>query len=492
MSFLDRFRRKEKVVEEAVVEKTVEEVRERPRGLIASATESSQAALSALLAGATQWERTDAQLRTAATLPLISGIVRTILREVESYTLVVREKDPSDDDRPKKMLEQTLLYPNETDRTARVALEGAMRDWLILGRTPVQLLRAKGGQAPQAARDFLAGKISEDDFAERLTKAVKMPGPVLGYIFHAPEHIEPNVTNAGVYRKPAFYDISQMGPYAKYLTSAQKRKLKPYTKNQMALIQYTGETHPDKRLRSSSPVNDSYILVDIMFCMLVKLREKLNKPQMDKLVSFMIPKEAKQLQPDQIDNIVAALREDLGYGRLPILQGVLARVQEIGMGESFGVLWGIIQQIEVYAWQIFGASAIAMMRMEGQGRQAANIQQEVAKKQAVGKMLRVIEEDFIAATIINDPYSPYGGLTTEWVDKSMIPTRAEKMRDLWGPLMKDGGLPIWPVLEADFPEVTAMLTAAGVDPRGLQAPAIVAAMLKMGLGPAAPTEGEEE
>jgi len=221
---------------------------------------------------------------------LVAGIIRTILREVESYTLVVREKDPSDDDRPKKMLEQTLLYPNETDRTARVALEGAMRDWLILGRSPVQLLRTRRGQTFQLARDFLDGKISEDEFAEKLTKAVRTPGPILGYVFHAPEHIEPNVTDSGIYKKPAFYDIAQYGQYAKYLSNVQKRKLKSYTKDQMALIQYTGETHPDRRLKSSSPTNDAYILIDIMFAMLVLLRDKLNKPQMDKLVSFAIQK----------------------------------------------------------------------------------------------------------------------------------------------------------------------------------------------------------
>ena len=37
-----------------------------------------------------------------------------------------------------------------------------------------------------------------------------------------------------------------------------------------------------------------------------------------------------------------------------------------------------------------------------------------------------------------------------------------------------------------------MLAAAGVDPKGLQAPAIVAAMLKMGLLGGAPVEVAEE
>ncbi len=484
MSFWDRFRRKTEEVEK---QKPIEEVREKPRGLVASVTQSSQAALSALLAGATQ-DHTDAELRTAATLPLVAGIIRTIVRECESYTLVVREKDPTDDDKPKLLLEQTLLYPNEVDRTERIAFESTKRDLLILGRSPVQLLRAKGGQASKVAQDFLDGKIGEDEFAERLTKAVKKPGPILGYIFHAPEHIEPNVTDAGVYKKPAFYDISQYGPYAKYLTSTQKRKLKPYTKDQMALIQYTGQTHPDRRLRSSSCVNDSYILVDIMFAMLVLLRDKLNKPQMDKLVSFILPKEAKQLQPAQIDNIVAALREDLGYGRLPVLQGVLARVSEIGMGDSFQTLWAIIQQIEIYTWQIFGAGGVQMLRMEGQGRQAASQQIEASKKQGVAKMLRVLKEDFITTTIINDIYSPYKGLTVEWVDTSAIPTRADRMRDLWVPLMERGGLPVWPVLDADFPEIVAQLRAEGIDPKDLLSPTVMVAMLKQGLGPATSTE----
>lgn len=494
MSFLDRFRRKEKVAEEAVVEKqetAIEEVKEKPRGGIVSVSESSRSALAALLGGATT-EHTDAELRTAATLPLIAGIIRTIVRETESYTLVVREKDPSDDDLPKKMLEQTLLYPNEIDRTARVALEGCMRDFLVLGRSPVQLLRANRGQAYQVARDFLGGKIEEDEYIRRMTKAITTPGPILGYVFHAPEQIEPNVTRSGVYKNPAFYDVSSYGEYAKFLTDSQKRNLKSYSKNQMALIQYTGETHPDYRLKSRSPTNDAYILVDIMFAMLILLRDKLNKPQMDKLVSFAIPKDAKQLTPTAMDNIVSALREDLGYGRLPVLQGVLARVSEIGMGDSFEVLWGIIQQIEIYTWQIFGAGGVQMLRMEGQGRQAANIQKEVAQKQAVGKVLRVLEEDFITATIIQDPYSPYQGLAVEWVDKSTIPTRADRMAKLWVPLMQRGGLPISSVLRLDFPEVIAQLEADGIDPRELRSPEVMSAMLRAGLVEPEISEDDEE
>ena len=138
-----------------------------------------------------------------------------------------------------------------------------------------------------------------------------------------------------------------------------------------------------------------------------------------------------------------------------------------------------------------------MIRMEGQGRQAASQQIEASRRQAVGKMLRIIEEDFIAATILQDPYSPYGGLTTEWVDGSVAPaTRAERMENLWIPLMKEGGLPIEPVLRMDFPEVVAQLEAEGIDPKDLLSPAIMVAMLKQGRGPATPTEeiveGEEE
>lgn len=488
---LSRFRRAPVPEPVEKQKKTMEDVREHPKGTILDVQDLSYTRLLNAVS-VMQRERTPTELRAAAKLPLIAGIIDTIIREVTSHTLVVREKDPTDDDAPKKMLEATLKRPNETDRTLRVALGGMMRNWMILGKSPVQLLRSRRGQSYQVFRQYTLGGIGADDIVAEVRKARARTGPILGFIAHDPARIRPNAREDGTLKSPAFYDVGDLGEMASFMPAYRFKKMPSWQKHQMALLLYTGTTETGKRLSPPSPTQESYPLIDIFYNMLVMVHDKLQKPQMDKLVSFITPKDAQKLTEEQEKAIVEAMREDLGLGRLPILSGVLARVDEIGVDKIFAMLWGMLKDIELIAWQIFGAGGVQMLRMEGQGRQAATQQVEVAKKQAVGNMLRIIKEDFIETEIIEDPYSPYGGLLVDWVDESAIPSREERFKNIWMPWM-ERGLPAWvPMYIGDWPEVLATLEAEGIDPKELISPQVAAAMARAGLAGVPEEEALEE
>lgn len=472
---------------EPIVEKQ-EAAREEPTGRILNVQDNVRGQLVALMGKLKRDDYTIDELRKAARCPLVADIVNTIMREVLSYALEVKEKDPADDDRPKVMLEKTLRNPNDMDRTFRISTSGMMRDWLVIGRCYVELLRAKRGQAARVATAYKRGEIGPDEFSKQVVGAAKEPGPILGWIAHDPDNIRANVTSRGVWKDPAFYDVTSLGPFAQSVPISRLATAPSFDLTKMVMIQYTGTTETETRLTPPSPTSEAYPLIDILYAMLVLLRNKLDKPQMDKLVSFIVPESAQQITSAQMDTLVTSMREDLAQGTLPVLPYVQALVSEIGMGDSFTALWTILSEIQVIAWGIFGAGGVQMLRMEGQGRQAAGQQMEAARKQAVGNMLRIIADDFVRTTIIEDKYSPYGGLAVTWVDRSETPSRATELEREYMLLM-DQGLPLWVVLKENYPELVAQLEAAEIDPKSLYPPQLAAAWLKM--KGEFPTEGME-
>jgi len=146
----------------------------------------------------------------------------------------------------------------------------------------------------------------------------------------------------------------------------------------------------------------------------------------------------------------------------------------------------ILKEFKQIAWQVFGVGWVQMGEMVGQGRQMGQQQMDAAEKQAVGQMLNIIRKDFLENEIIDDPWSPYGGLIAKWVDVSAIPTRAERMEGEWVPMMRRGGLPLGAVIESDYPELRAILEERGIDIWALQPPELEAAMIRAGF-----VEGEE-
>ena len=78
-----------------------------------------------------------------------------------------------------------------------------------------------------------------------------------------------------------------------------------------------------------------------------------------------------------------------------------------------------------------------------------------------------------------------------WVDKSSIPSRAEKMSAELMPLMEQG-LPLWVALESEYPEILALLKAGDVDPKELLPPQVMTAMIKAGLLGGTPVEEDGE
>lgn len=459
-------------------EPVVEKAREEPRGRIVDvAGPDVRGSLLAMISRFKRADYTEDELRKAARLPPIAAVIRTITREFSTYTMVVDEKDPADDDAPKRMLEGTLRSPNELERTWRVASDAIMRDLLIIGKTYVRLLRAEQGQVGKVAAAYLAGKIDEKQFKKQVVAAKEEPGAILGFQAHDPVTIRPNLTESGVWKDPAFYDVTALGPFAQTASPTTLAKCPSFTTDQMYMIMYTGTTEVERRLDPPSPTSEAYPLIDILYTMLVFLKNKLDRPQMSKLLSFVVPSDAKQMTDTQITNLVTDLREDLASGTLPVLPFVQAMVHDIG-GEDSDSMWKVFQEIAIIAWQIFGAGGVQMLRMEGQGRQAATQQMEAAKHQAVGNMLAIFAEDFVTTGIIADRYSPYGGLQVKWVDRAQILTPVQKLESEHVPLM-ELGYPLGAVLKEDYPEKVAILEAAGIDPWTLYIPQIAAAWLKI-------------
>jgi hypothetical protein len=428
------------------------------------------------------------ELRQAVQYPMIGAIINSIVREVESHQLIIDEKEKGDDDAPLNQLRQVLKRPNNYDRNLRIFLDGFMRELLTVGWVNVEKLRDVGGQAGRVAKEYLEGKIDERAFLERAPIAKQRPGQILGWIARDAAEIWMDGLNG-------FYNVGDIST-ATALTPAQKAKLTYWRfPEDMIRIFWGGTTETEHRLTPIGPTAVCYPIIDILYNVLVVLRERVTTPTLGKLVSFIVPKDAVGLRAEQFNDLVEAFREDVASGSLPVLSGVRAFVDEIGAGmEAEQLILTILGEFKQIAWAIYGVGWVQMGELSGQGRQLGKQQMEAAEKQAVGHMLNIIREDFLENEIIDDPWSPYGELTAKWVDVSAIPTRAERMEKEWVPMMRRGGLPLGAIIESDYPEMKAILEAQGIDIWALQPPELEAAMIRAGFieGEEVPEEEREE
>jgi len=393
---------------------------------------------------------------------------------------VIGEKEKSDDDESLDQLRQVVKRPNNYDRNLRVFLDSFCRELLTVGWVNVEKLRETKEQARKAAEAFLNEEIDKDTFLRQITTPQKQPGQIRGWIARDAAEIWMDGLNG-------FYDVGDISTITT-LTPTQKAKLTYWRfPEDMVRIFWGGTTETEYRLTPTGPTSQCYPIIDILYNVLVVLRERVSTPTMGKLVSFIVPKDAVGLRAEQFNDLVESMREDVASGTLPVLQGVRAFVDEIGAGvEAEQLVLMILKEFKQVAWQIFGVGWVQIGELSGQGRQLGNVQMDAAKKQAVGHLLNIIQTDLIENEIIDDPWSPYGGLTAKWIDVSAIPTRAEKMEKEWVPMMRRGGLPLGAIIESDYPELKAVLEEQGIDPWALQPPELEAAMIRAGF-----VEGEE-
>jgi len=488
MRFIDRLKNlfgQTTVIEKAEPVAEVGPIPEQPvpKGAILETQDFMHARLLSLMEMARR-DYTITDLRKAAKYPMIAGIINTIIREVESQELTISEKKPEEDDALKIQFGRVMQFPNKYDRTWRVWIDSFLGDIFTVGRSYTELLRAKGGQSGKVAKAFLEGYLSADGFVEELTKAAKQPGPILGFICRDPAAIWQDGVNG-------FYECGNITPESMpYLSQEKRQGLTFWSSDEMVMTPFRGTTETDKRLTPPGPTAQSYPIIDILFAVLVRMRDKVDNPAMDKLISFITPSGTRGMTAEQYNDLVEAMREDIAAGTLPVLQGVRAFVDDIGMSTNFeGMLFRILEEYQLIAWQIFGAGLVQMGKMEGQGRQMGAQQMKAAEKQAVGHALQIIRDGFVEAVLINDKWSPYSGLTSKWIDATAIPTRAMMMETEWAPLMKIGGVPPGAIVELAYPEVKAILESWGVDIKTLKPPELLAAMLKAGM--VAPAEEEE-
>lgn len=453
---------------------------EKPRGDVIQVTGPDVRSRLLKMMNLARRDYTVAELRRAAKFPMISAIINTIVREVSSHKLVIEDKEAGESE-AKTQLERVLAKPNKYDRGLRIFFDTFMRDLLIVGWANVEALRDKRGQArieASEAQQFLERKMSPSDFARWIKKARKKPGAILGFICRDAGRIWMDALKG-------FYDVGDVDLLPTTLTPARKKKLTFWPPEKMARFFFAGTTETDKRLMPLGPTAQAYPIIDILYAVLVLLRERVDTPGWGKLVSFYAGKEAQGIHQDQFNTLVEALREDISSGTLPVVRApIRAFVDDIGAGlEAEKLMLLIMDEYELIMWQIFGAGLVQMGRMEGQGRQMGAQQMEAAEKQAIGHMRQILRDDFVEGFVIQDPWSLYQNLTSRWVDTTAIPSPMEMFTTVWLPLIKEAGLPIAAVLEF-FPEMLAVLQDLDIDPKELQNPAIVAAMIKAAAAPA--------
>jgi len=107
-------------------------------------------------------------------------------------------------------------------------------------------------------------------------------------------------------------------------------------------------------------------------------------------------------------------------------------------------------------------------------------------------MLNILMQDFFVAGVLNDPWSPYAGLTARWVDTTAIPTRMTQFQQEWRQMVTELGVPPGVIIQLAYPEVEAILTEWGVDIKELKNPEVFEALLKAGLFGGIPTDQQEE
>jgi hypothetical protein len=297
-----------------------------PRGAVLSTQDFTRARLLSLMEMSKR-EYTVEELRRAAKYPMIAGIINTIVREVESHELAVLEKEPEDDDAAKIQFERMMKYPNKYDKTFRVWIDTFLGDLLTLGRSYVELLRDKGqtGKKAMLAQNFLDRKISAGVFVSELEKAAKEPGPILGFMCRDPAVLWQD----GV---KGFYECgANLRNAMPYLSKEKRKGMTFWSPNEMTMIPFRGTTELEKRLTPEGPTAQAYPIIDILFAVLVRMRDKVDNPAMDKLISFMVPSGTRGLTAEQYGDLVETMREDIASGTLPVLQGVRAFVDDIGM-----------------------------------------------------------------------------------------------------------------------------------------------------------------
>lgn len=381
----------------------------KPRGMVFVAPRTP---------GLTRYLRTarrkysDADLRAAAKLPFVQGVLQTVIREALSSEWDILELKPEEPNEPKVRLRKLLAnpFPGETWRSSTYRY---LDNLLTIGRFDTEKLRARGGQAANTLMQLERGEITERD-AEKLVKAARIRrGPIVGLAYYDPTTIWANRGADGLYKSPAFVQVGELGGLASF-----GLKIRPdmaqWDEPDFIEMLFAPAVEAKEYGRGIGPVEMAMPLIELLWSYLYFSKDRIENPTIDKLISFYVTSDMQPLGTGQTGVIVETMREDVRAGRMPVLEGVQAKVDDLTGALREAELLPLIQEFELVLYQIIGAGLVELGRVEDVNRSTSEQQIAAAQRQAIGTIKGILSE-FVNVYVIGDQWSGFDNLSFYWL-----------------------------------------------------------------------------
>jgi hypothetical protein len=435
---------------------------------------------------------TDEELRQASTLPMVEMIIETIGRDVTVHTLNATPLPALAGDKwaleMSRDFEQVFAFPYN-DLTYRLMVSDIIRDLLVIGKSPIEMLRdTLGASSKYSSVDLLGmfetGQIDGDTFLDAVVQGTDLPGPIVGMMSYAPEHIKERRKPDGSFYPKAFMDLSPwvfpgFGGSAQDLVDQSGAPWWP--EQDMLMLRYAaGEKKTFST--SKSPTARMYPLIDVLYTVLYRVKDRLDGRMRDQVLSFEQTKVGSSttfISPEQITTLVETVKRDIAAGELPVLGGVTAKVSDLGQAKVMSDNMSLLDQFQAILTIGYGAGLVEMgaLTETAEGMKEAK---KSALKQQVGNMLRIIRNELFGF-VWKDPYSIWGSaLDLSFKTDLLALDIAERLKLLLEFVKR--GLPLGLVLDMEMPQWSAALKARGIDPYSLLDPSVESATIAAGGG----------
>jgi len=426
------------------------------------------------------------ELRQASTLPMVETIIETIQRDVVVHTLNATPVPTLAGDpwalSIARDFEKIFSFFYE-DLTYRLSVLNIIRDLLVAGRSPVEMLRDPlGGASAYSSVNLMAmldnGEIDEDTFLDAVALGPNFPGPIVGMMNYAPEYIKERRRANGSFYHRAYMDLSNWvfpgyGGIAQQLPDHADAPW--WTSQDMLMLRYTTG---DKKTFSTpvSPTSRMYPLIDVLYTVLYRVKDQLDGRMRDKVLSFEQTKVGSAttfITPEQVTTLVETVKRDIAAGELPVLGGVTARVSDLGQTQVMSDNMTLLDQFQAILTIGFGAGLVEMGNLieTAAGMKEAK---KTALKQQVGNMLRIVKDELFGF-VRKDPFSIWGSVLDLSYRTDLLGLDITERLTLLLEFTKRG-LPLGVVLDTEMPDIANALRARGIDPYSLQDPSVASAL----------------
>ena len=396
----------------------------------------------------------DDYLRAAARLPFVQGVLQTVIREALSSEYYILELKPEESNEPKTRLLRLLAqpFPGETWRSF---IYKQLDNLLVIGRFDCEKLRAKGGQAARV----LMGLSDLDEYAvEEVRKARTRRGPIVRLAYYDPATIKPNRGEDGTFKSPAFAQVGKLGGLG-----GMSLKVTPgmatWEQEDFVEMLFAPAVEAEAYGRGVGPVEMAMPLIQLLWSYLYFSKDRIENPTIDKLISFYVTNDMQPLTGEQFGTLAETMREDVKMGRMPVLEGVQARVDDIGGRMREAELLPLIKEFELILYQIIGAGLVELGRVEDVNRSTSEQQIAAAQRQAIGTIKGILSE-FVNISIIGDDWSGFDNLVFAWQPVLHGVSWLQQARTLFD-FVKLGMVPGELAIEYLWPQISQMMKERG-------------------------------